>query len=220
MKPMSALVLDQPSFLTLSVSAHALGGRVRAGELTAPDTLGAQTDAELVTRYLSGDPSAFAALVKRYTGVIYNVTYRFTGDAQEAENLTQETFLRAWHALPRVSLDKPLKAYLIKIAVNLCHDWAEQRKIELVPLDEEPTTQLADPSADPLRSVSAQELISRIRSTLQALPPLYRTVLTLRYSEELSYEEMAAILDLPLNTVRTHLHRAKARLLELIEDER
>ena len=168
---------------------------------------------------MAGDPHAFAELVKRYTRAVYNVTYRFTNDAAEAENLTQETFLRAWNALPRITLDKPLKPYLLKIAVNLCHDWAERNRIEVAALGAEDETIFADDAHDPLRAVSDQELRERVRAKLELLPPLYRTVITLRYTEEMAYEEMANVLDIPLNTVRTHLRRAKARLRELLEQD-
>lgn len=189
---------------------------VRGGATAEP--VAPPTDGELVTQHLTGDSRAFSELVKRYTSAIYNVTYRYTYDAQEAENLTQETFLRAWNALPRIELDKPLKPYLVKIAVNLCHDWAEQKKIaNVVPLEAEGESDIPDEGSDPLRVVSDQELRTRVRAKLELLPPLYRTVIALRYTEEMSYEEMATALDMPTNTVRTHLHRAKMKLRELLE---
>lgn len=175
------------------------------------------TDAELVAQHLAGDPRAFAELVKRYTHAVYNVTYRFTNHAEEAEHLTQETFLRAWNALARLDTQRPLKPYLMKIAVNLCRDWAEQTHVEWVGLDSQNETLLADDAADPLENLSDQELREHVRAKIELLPPLYRAVIVLRYTEELSYEEIAAALELPLNTVRTHLHRAKARLRELLE---
>lgn len=194
---------------------------VRRRWLASPvETLSISTDAELVAQHLAGDPGAFSELVKRYTNAIYNVAYRFTNDPHEAENLTQETFLRAWNALPRIALDKPLKPYFVKIAVNLCHDWAEQRKIaNVVPLEAESETDRADDASDPLLAVSDAELHARVRAKLELLAPLYRTVIALRYTEEMSYEEMALALDLPLNTVRTLLRRAKIKLRELLEQE-
>ena len=179
------------------------------------------SDAELVAQHFQGDPRAFAELVKRYTNAIYNVAYRFTNDAHEAENVTQETFLRAWNALPRVALDKPLKAYFVKIAVNLCRDWAEQKKLVLTQsLDADNEIEFPDDASDPLRAVSDAELRERVRAQLELLPPLYRTVIALRYTEEMSYEEMAAALDVPINTVRTHLHRAKMKLRQVLEQEK
>lgn len=184
------------------------------------EAIAAASDAELVAQHLAGDPRAFSELVKRYTRPIFNVTYRFTNDVGEAENLSQETFLRAWNALPRLALDKPLKPYFLKIAVNLCRDWAEQRQLATIePFEADAGTDFPDEASDPHRTVSEGELRQEVRARLELLPPLYRTVITLRYTEEMSYEEMATALELPLNTVRTYLHRAKLKLRELLEKE-
>ena len=192
--------------------------RVRATKPLTQHERAALADAELVARHLSGDPHAFAELVKRYTNAVYNITFRFTTNAADAEHLTQETFLRAWYALPRVDAQRPLKPYLLKIAVNLCRDWAAKMQVQFADLDEHAET-LADDAPDPFENLSDGELRARVRAKLEQLPPLYRAVLTLRYSEELSYEEMASALDMPLNTVRTHLHRAKAKLRALLEQD-
>lgn len=176
------------------------------------------SDAALVTQHLAGDPHAFAELVKRYTGAVYNIAFRFTNNAADAEQISQETFLRAWRALPRLDAQRPLKPYLAKIALNLCRDWAAQTHAQWLDLDEQAEI-LADETGDPFDNLSDQELRTRVRAQWAQLPPLYRTVLALRYSEELSYDEMAAALEMPLNTVRTHLRRAKARLRVLLEQD-
>lgn len=208
--------------LSLPTTLAARMQTARKRWLAAPvaDAIAIATDVELVTTHLAGNPRAFSELVKRYTQAIYNVTYRYTGDTHEAENLTQETFLRAWNVLPRLALDKPLKPYFVRIAVNLCHDWAAQRKLSnLTPLEAEGEIDFPDEGGDPLRAVSDAELREQVRTKMDLLPPLYRTVITLRYTEEMSYDEMATALDLPVNTVRTHLHRAKTRLRELLEND-
>jgi RNA polymerase sigma-70 factor (ECF subfamily) len=186
---------------------------------TGADVISESSDVELVAKHLAGDPRAFSELVRRYTRAIYNVTYRYTADGQEAENLTQETFLRAWSALPRVALDRPLKPYLIKIAVNLCRDWAEKKGSVAVDSLEASEQEPASDEGDPVQVVSELELKARIQAKLDVLAPLQRTVIILRYSEGLSYDEMATALEMPVNTVRTHLHRAKARLRQLLEIE-
>ncbi len=215
---MSVLAVHPLFRLALAARVQSARRRWHAASTPAEILLNA-SDGELVSQYLAGEPQAFAELVKRHARSIYNVTYRFTNDAPEAENLTQETFLRAWNALPRLQLDKPLKPYLIRVAVNLCHDWAERQHVRVVPLDAEEENHFSDEANDPLRAVSDQELRQALRAKLEELPPLYRTVIALRYGEELSYHEMAAALDLPLNTVRTHLHRAKMKLRALLEQD-
>lgn len=203
---------------SLAVRIESLRRRIVAAP--SAELVNHATDIELVTAHLAGNPQAFSELVKRYTRPIYNVTYHFTNDAHEAENLTQETFLRAWNVLPRIALDKPLKPYFVKIAVNLCHDWAEHKKISnTIRLDAEGEVDYPNEAADPLQTVSDEELRAQVREKLELLPPLYRTVIALRYTEEMSYEDIAGALELPVNTVRTHLHRAKAKLRALMEKE-
>lgn len=210
-----ALHLSAPLSSLASSLTHA---RERVAQPSArPIAVAAESDAKLVAKHLAGDPHAFAELVKRYSGAVYNVAFRFTNNAGEAEHVAQETFLRAWRSLPRLDAQRPLKPYLLKIAVNLCHDWAARALVQPVPWDEQAAELYVDDTADPFQNLSDMELRARVRTQLDQLPPLYRAVLTLRYSEELSYEEMAVALDLPLNTVRTHLHRAKAKLRALLE---
>ncbi|OQY85530.1 MAG: hypothetical protein B6D41_14220 [Chloroflexi bacterium UTCFX4] len=218
MKRMSlALQLSSP-LQSLAASLTHARGRV-AQPSARPIGAVAESDANLVAEHLAGDPHAFAELVKRYSGAVYNVAFRFTNNAGEAEHVAQETFLRAWRALPRLDAQRPLKPYLMKIAVNLCHDWAARTLVQPVALDEQADELCADDTADPFQNLDDMELRARVRMKLDQLPPLYRAVLTLRYSEELSYEEMALALDLPLNTVRTHLRRAKAKLRALLEQD-
>jgi RNA polymerase sigma-70 factor, ECF subfamily len=176
-------------------------------------TRGQATDEELVLRHRAGDSDAFGELIARHTPAVYNLIYRFTGNRAESENLTQETWLRLWLALPRVLLDRPLKPYLLRIAFNLCRTWGDKRHLPALDLDlEEIEDRLTEDCEDVVDRLSVAELRERVQSAIQRLPPMYRAVVTLRYSEEMSYEEIAQVLDLPLNTVRTHLRRAKARL--------
>jgi RNA polymerase sigma-70 factor (ECF subfamily) len=220
---MNRMLLAVRTFSPIQIFASSLENaraRWRVAPPSAHNADAAQaTDARLVAKHLAGDPHAFEELVKRYTGAVYNIAFRFTNNAADAEHVSQETFLRAWHALPRLVTNRPLKPYLLKIAVNLCRDWAEQNTVQTVDWDEQADHLFADDGGDPLENLTDRELQARVRAKLQGLPPLYRTVLALRYSEELTYEEMATALDLPLNTVRTHLHRAKARLRELLEQD-
>jgi RNA polymerase sigma-70 factor (ECF subfamily) len=175
-----------------------------------------ESDEALAARHLRGDPQAFRELARRYTTPIYNLALRLTCDPMEAENITQDTFLRALNALPRVSLDRPLKPWLFKIAINLCRQWAERKKpqlfSELVNSGEAGIEAVPDGSTPPLEKLEEDELRERIRAEVDRLPPLDQTVIALRYVESLSYEQIAQALDLPLNTVRTRLRRAKLKL--------
>jgi RNA polymerase sigma-70 factor (ECF subfamily) len=178
------------------------------------------TDEELVRRHHAGERGAFGELISRYTPAVYNLIYRFTGNRAESENLTQETWLRLWLALPRVLLDRPLKPYLLRIAFNLCRTWAAKANSPRLELDIDGAQDwLTEDGEDVVDRLSEAELKEQVHAAIDKLPPLYRAVMTLRYSEEMSYEEIAQALDLPLNTVRTYLRRAKARLKDLLSQE-
>ena len=181
------------------------------------------SDEALVAQHLRGDDQAFAALVARYTAPIFNLAFRLTDDRAEAENATQETFLRAYSALPRSRTDLAFKPWLFQIAVNLCRDLARKKRpaafADLAQEDESsPEEAIEDETPLPLAQVEERELEKALTRAVADLPEIYRAVVTLRYTEELSYEEIAAVLQLPVNTVRTHLFRAKAMLRKALCD--
>jgi len=175
-----------------------------------------------VDRHLRGDPEAFAQLVSLFSARVFNLALRFTGDRAEAEDLTQEAFLRAYAALPRSKTELPFRPWLLQIAVNLCRDWARrQRPLAFSDLDglndagaDEPAAadQLPDPDPLPPQAAEAREQLADLRRAVLALPPDLRLMVTLRYNEELSYEQIAQLLHLPPATVGTSLLRARRRL--------
>ncbi len=174
---------------------------------------------ELIRRAQAGDDDAFGKLVVSHTPKLYRVIRRMTSDPSEAEAIVQEAFLRAWQALPRYRNDRPFFPYLVTIAVNLGRDlWRKARFLEFGELE---TVAQAAPSPEPgpERQVEHGETLQALATAVAALPSAYRAVIALRYDAELSYEEIAAALDLPLNTVRTHLRRAKDHLRSLLEEQ-
>jgi len=182
------------------------------------------SDEILLAQFKRGDARAFRDLVERYTAPLYNLALRLVRDPMEAENVTQETFLRVLATLDRVRLDAPFKPYLFQIAVNVCRDFARKRKPQLFSdldqLDTEPASEAIPDDAPMLwERLQDAELRERVRAKFEHLPAHYQVVITLRYVEDLSYEEIARALSLPLNTVRTHLHRAKAHLRAQLEKE-
>ena len=181
------------------------------------------SDEALVAQHLQGDAQAFAELVTRYTAPVFNLAFRLTGDRAEAENVTQEAFLRAYAALPCSRTDLAFKPWLFQIAVNLCRDLARKKRpaafAELAQEDDiAPEEAIEDQSPLLLETVAERELEQALARAVTTLPEAYRAVVTLRYTEGLSYEDIAAALGLPVNTVRTHLFRAKAMLRQLLAD--
>jgi RNA polymerase sigma-70 factor (ECF subfamily) len=180
-------------------------------------------DEALVNSFLRGDAQAFAELVTRYTAPIFNLSFRLTDDRAEAENVTQETFLRAYAALPRSRTDLAFKPWLFQIAVNLCRDWARKKRpaafSDLAQEDESaPEEEIRDESPLLPEQVEEREMEQALARAVAGLPEIYRAVVTLRYTEGLAYEEIAAVLKLPVNTVRTHLFRAKAMLRKALAE--
>lgn len=184
------------------------------------------TDEALVQRYLAGDRSAFRALIERNTPPIYNLAYRMTSDRDDAADITQETFRRIVEALPTSRTDLPFKPWALHIALNLCRDWARRRRpIPFAALDSardgtegsetiDHVELVVDAAPLPADRLETDETRRALRHAIDELPDAYRAVIILRYIEDLSYQAIAETLDLPLNTVRTHLARAK-RLLQV-----
>ena len=190
------------------------------------------SDEALLTQYKQGNQRAFRVLVQRYTTPIYNLALRLLRDPMEAENVTQDTFLRVVTSLDRVRLDLPFKPYLFQIAVNLCRDQARKnRPLLFSDIDSNPSysedgsasettsESVADDSPPAWERLEKEELQARLHDALDTLTPAYQTVICLRYIEEFSYEEIAQALNLPLNTVRTQLRRAKEQLKFKLEKE-
>lgn len=185
------------------------------------------TDEELVQRHLSGDEQAFDELVGRYSDRLYNLAYRILLDGPEAEDIVQETFLRAYQALPHSQADRPFRPWLMTIALNACRNRLHKKRpllfAEVVSEgeDEQAFVEMI-PSEDqsPAERMETEELEDELRVAMRSLPAEERLILTLRYNEELSYEQIAELLQIPVPTVGTHLYRAKRRLYTaLVEDQ-
>jgi RNA polymerase sigma-70 factor, ECF subfamily len=190
------------------------------------------SDETLLSHYRQGDPGAFRTLVQRYTCPIYGLALRLLRDPMEAENVTQETFLRVVTCLDRIRLDLPFKPYLFQIAVNLCRDWARKKHpLLFCELDANSASQdegieaegvsesIVDEAPPLVDALELQEVQARLHTALESLSPVYQVVITLRYLQDMTYEEIAQTLGLPLNTVRTQLRRAKQQLKIKMEKE-
>lgn len=187
-----------------------------------------ETENNLIQAHLRGDRQAFRELVERHTPGIYNLAYQYTRDQMEAENLTQETFLRVYRALSRFRPGSPFRPWLFAIAANLCRNWSRQQKetsfTELNSQGETddqplPMEQVQDLLPLPGEILETEELYSALQDAFEHLPEHYRLVVILYYTEGLSYDDIAQVLNIPLNTVRTHLRRAKQHLRQILEQE-
>jgi RNA polymerase sigma-70 factor (ECF subfamily) len=170
-------------------------------------------DTELVQRAQRGDEFAFEQLVRRHQRYVFNVAYRVLNDYAEAEDITQEAFVRAWRGLPGFRGQARFTTWIYRIVHNLCLNRLPGLRRELLrtePLEEA----LAAPAPSQAELVEVRERVAFLHAQLDQLPEKYRLVLTLRYLQHLSYDEIAAALDLPVGTVKTHIHRARRLLVE------
>ena len=175
------------------------------------------TDQDLVSACLQGDRRAFGELVNRYREGTVGVVYRMTADTQLAEEAAQEAFLRAWQRLYSFKPQFPFRSWIISIAVHTALDGLRSASKE-VNVDQLP---LEAQGGKPEAELEAKERRALVQRAVLALPPASRAVLILREYEGLSYQEIAATLDIPVGTVmsrlnyaRRHLRQALAPLLE------
>ena len=170
-------------------------------------------EGELVRRAQTGDADAFAELVAEHQQFVYNLALRTVGDTHEAEDLAQEAFVRAWLALPNFRGQSQFRTWLYRIVTNLCYNRLPGLRRELSAMGEEEVIEIADESlAEPGSGLEADERRALLHQQIAALPQSYQLLITLRYQKEMSYEEIAKVVSLPLGTVKTGLFRAKARL--------
>jgi RNA polymerase sigma-70 factor (ECF subfamily) len=166
-----------------------------------------------------GEVAAFDQLVSMHTPKLYQVVRRMTPDSGEAEAIVQETWLRAWKALSRFREEGPMRPWLMTIATNITRDrWRKKEPLQFVDLHAEEEG-LPDSGPTPEVRMTRKEALDRLGRGVENLRPKYRAVIALRYDAGLSYQEIANTLGIPLNTVRTHLRRAKSILRSWMEAE-
>ena len=173
---------------------------------------------ELVSRARNGDADAFEELVRRHTGQIYRLLTRVLGDPSSAEDAVQETFIRAWRALPGFRGEAKFSTWIFRIATNEANrSLARQASRELLPFDDV-MLEVPDLAADTPALVELGELRVQLERCLAELPPHYRVCVVLRDVEGCSNEEAAEILGLELRNFKSRLHRGRMALRRHLEE--
>ena len=172
--------------------------------------MSALSDRDLIQRARRGDAEAFGELVIRYQTSVFNVCYRILHERAEAQDMAQETFIRARERLDTFDEERALGPWIRRVAANVCLNHVETQK-STTEFDEERD---ADESQRPESQVETRERSEQIRKALTSLPVHYRVVIELRHYQELSYDEIAAELHIPLSDVKSHLFRARKMLAE------
>ena len=167
-------------------------------------------DAALVRHCLRNDPRAIRTLVEQFTDMVFGLCVRLLGHRHDAEDVTQEVFLRIFRSLRRWDAARPLKPWILGITVNRCRTWMSQRarRPELVEYLHEPAA--AKPADD------SRELTQEIESALAQLRPEYRLAFVLYHEQAQPYEAIAEVLKRPVGTIKTWLHRARLELLDAL----
>ncbi len=178
------------------------------------------TEHSLIRRAQKGDQEAFAALVAEHQCYIYNLALRVLKNEEEALDIAQETFVRAWTALPNFRGQSQFRTWLYRITTNLCYNRLPGLRRSLNELGDDVIYETPETSMvfdNPARGFESRELRSYLHQAIDELDENYRLLISLRYQSELSYEEIASTLNLPLGTVKTGLFRAKEQLRRALE---
>jgi RNA polymerase sigma-70 factor (ECF subfamily) len=174
----------------------------------------------LIQRAQKGDHDAFAHLVDEHQRYLYNLALRLLKDENEALDLTQEAFVRAWTALPNFRGQSQFRTWLYRIVTNLCYNRLPNLRRSLTELGDDVISAIPETDltfGNPAHGFESRELRSYLYNAIENLDENYRLLISLRYQNELPYEEIASILNLPLGTVRTGLFRAKEQLRRALE---
>ncbi|MGH7592146.1 MAG: RNA polymerase sigma factor [Gemmatimonadales bacterium] len=187
------------------------------------------TDQDVVLAARRGSDAAYRELLKRYERPVFSLIYRMVRDRELAEDLTQETFIKALNALDSYRPEYKFSSWIFKIANNAAIDQLRRRELDTLSLDGAPSAETAEAieatslqvgskGESPLDELEAKEIGTAIEQAIGRLRPEYRSCILLRHVEGRAYEEIAAMLDLPLGTVKTYIHRARNELREYLSD--
>jgi RNA polymerase sigma-70 factor (ECF subfamily) len=182
--------------------------------------IGVETEA-LIRRCQRGDRLAIEALIRRYQNYVYRLCYLVMRTEQDAEDMVQETFIRACRALPRFEIREGIsfEAWLYRIAVNCCRSRMRRRWYQVLPWPDPAPRLIAELEAQPDRMLEQGEWRNEILEAVHSLGEKHRLVVILRYYGGLSNEEIARALDIPSGTVRSRLHTARQQLKVVLEQE-
>ena len=195
--------------------------------MAEPRELATLTDQEVVAQARDGREAAYRELIRRYERPVFSLVLRMVRDRQLAEDLSQETFIKALNAIGSYRPEYKFSSWIFKIANNAAIDHLRRRELDTLSLDGAPhaatpeeieatALQVGDKGETPLEELEARELGSAIERAIAQLRPEYRACILLRHVEGLAYEEIAQSLDLPLGTVKTYIHRARHELRDLL----
>jgi len=183
-----------------------------------------RNDLKLIKRCKRGEEPAFAELLQQYRGPIYNLCYRMVRHPEDARDLAQEIFIKVFSLLDRYDENFAFSSWLFRIATNHCIDHLRRNRLRFLSLEggigadgEEIELQVPDGGPRPDIVLERKEALDRLEEVIAELPPHYSVITLLRHDQQLSYEEIAEILDLPLGTVKARIHRARNLVQQMLK---
>jgi RNA polymerase sigma-70 factor (ECF subfamily) len=194
--------------------------RIKANEISKAE------DIKHVNLAINGDQDAFAWIMKKYKGPLQNLIYKMVSDKNEVEDLIQEVFIKVYNSLKNYSQEYAFSTWIYRIAINNTIDYLRKKKLETFSIhsdeeedDDRPKYEIPDTSYSADASIILEQRQQIINDAINSLPEKYKKVIELRHKEELSYEEISEILNLPIGTVKAHLFRARELLNKYLKDK-
>ena len=185
-----------------------------------------RNDSVLVKRAKEGDGKAYDELMLMYKDAVFNIVYRMVRKRAEAEDLTQETFIKAYNSINSFNEEYAFSTWLFKIATNHCIDFFRKRKLTTYSMEQtirykndEIKHEYPDTEKTADKELLASEKSRLIREGIEKLPEKYRTAIEMRHRDEMSYDEIAAILNIPLGTVKARIFRAREMLKKVLKNK-
>jgi RNA polymerase sigma-70 factor (ECF subfamily) len=185
-----------------------------------------EEDSRLIQKAIRGDDLAYKRLMQKYHDAIFNFIFRMVHDREQVEDLTQEAFIKAFSSLKSFNEEYAFSTWLYKIATNNCIDYIRKRKLQMYSInkpiesrDSDFTFELPDESYEADRELIDDQRARMLKEAIEQLPDKYRRVIHLRHVDEKSYEEIAAMLKLPIGTVKAHIFRAREMLYKQLKHQ-
>lgn len=208
------------------INARVRHDRQRGKKLASPLTNSRTEEREIIKDALRGNQAAFEKLMRMYHDAIYRLIYRMVREKAEVEDLTQETFIKAFASLRSFNNEFAFSTWLYKIARNNSIDYIRRKKLQSFSLDKQVDTQddqytyeVPDTTYQPDRPIIEKQRTKLIDEAINTLPEKYRRVIILRHKEERDYQDIARILRLPLGTVKAHIFRARELLKKYLRNK-
>jgi RNA polymerase sigma-70 factor (ECF subfamily) len=174
-------------------------------------------DSTLVHRTRNGETEAFGELVNRYQHIVFNVCYRLLGNYRDAEDLTQNTFIRAYQRLKTYDPQRPFGPWIRKIATNLCFNFFHQQT-DALPFEGRIHQTTPNYNETPEEIYKKTEQIETLHQAIISLPPKHRIMIELRHYQDLSYQEIAETLNVPVSDVKSYLFRGRKLLAQRLKE--